>query len=241
MSQRIARTFETLAAQRRTALVAYLTAGDPDFELSREMLIAACHAGVDVLELGVPFSDPTSDGPAIQAAAQRALHHGASVARSLELVRAVRATCETPIVLFTYFNPLLRYGLGRLCADATANGLPLIRLLAPTTPTERMRHIAEGAGGFLYLITRTGVTGGGTLDAGEIGRHATRLRALTPLPICLGFGISSPEDARALAPLADGVVVGSAFVKRAAERAAHGDAPAAVAALAASFRRALDA
>jgi tryptophan synthase alpha chain len=260
MSTRLQQRFATLATARRKALVCYLTGGDPDQEASRAIAIAVCRAGVDVLELGIPFSDPASDGPAIQLAAARALRQGATVARMLELVRAIRAACDTPIVLFGYYNPLLHYGLPRLCADAAAAGadgflvvdlppeeagelephaaahaLDLIRLVAPTTPSARRRAIAAKASGFLYLITRTGVTGGGRLDLEEIARHADQLKSCTPLPVCLGFGIGTPEEARRLAPLADGIVVGSAFVKRVAE----GDGPAAIGALAAAFRRAV--
>ncbi|MDD5706299.1 MAG: tryptophan synthase subunit alpha [Kiritimatiellae bacterium] len=260
MSSRLKDHFDRLAASRRKALVCYLTGGDPDQETCRDIAVAACKAGVDVLELGVPFSDPASDGPAIQMAALRALKQGATVKRILELARAIRAAVDTPIVLFGYFNPLLRYGLPRLCADAAAAGvdgllvvdlppeesgelephaaahaLDLIRLVAPTTSPERMRSIAARASGFLYLITRTGVTGSGQIDTQRIALHAAKLKSCTDLPVCLGFGISSPAEAAALAPLADGVVVGSAFVKRVAEGAGARE----IGELAADFRRAV--
>jgi tryptophan synthase alpha chain len=252
---RLDQTFQALAAARRKALVGYLTAGDPDFDASLAVLQAACGAGLDVLELGVPFSDPTSDGPVIEAAAGRALRSGMSLRRVLEMARRLRTTVTTPFVLFTYYNPLLQFGLadlgaaltqagidgllvvdlppeeaGELTAALAGRDLPLIRLIAPTTHPERMRQIVAGAGGFLYLITRTGVTGSGTLDRESVAGHARELQALSRLPVCLGFGISTPADVRNLAPLADGVVVGSALVKLAADRAAHGDAPAQVAA-----------
>jgi tryptophan synthase alpha chain len=240
---RITQTFQRLARQNRRALVGYLTAGDPDFDNSLEILHQAVGAGLDVLELGVPFSDPTSDGPVIQLAAARALRQGMTVARVLELARRLRsAHPDTPIVLFSYYNPLLRYGLERLAreaADAGVDGflivdlppeeagelrpaltgydLPLIRLIAPTTPADRMADITRGAGGFLYLITRTGVTGAGTLDQPRIRQLAAILQQQSALPVCLGFGISTAADVRQLAGLANGVVVGSALVKIVAE------------------------
>lgn len=264
MSTRIDRTFAALAAKHQPALIGYLTAGDPDWESSRNIALAACRAGLDLLELGVPFSDPTSDGPAIQAAAQRALRRGATVSRTLELAAEIRRGCDTPLVLFGYFNPILRFGPEAFCATAAAagadgllvvdlppeeaselqphadrHGLPLIRLVAPTTPLARMRKLASGAGGFLYLITRTGVTGGGQLDRDAIAHQAAALKGCTTRPVCLGFGISTPADARALAGLADGVVVGSALVRAAAEGAESGDAAARVAQQVRDFRQAV--
>ncbi len=254
-------TFAALAAHRRAALVGYLTAGDPNPETSFRILRAACEAGLDVLELGVPFSEPTADGPVIQAAAARALKAGMTLAGVLELARRLRAVCATPIVLFSYYNPLLQYGLDRLAAALTGAGvdgllvvdlppeeageltqalaghdLPLIRLIAPTTPAARRRMLVEGAGGFLYLITRTGVTGTGGLNPQEIARHAAEVKGLSPLPVCLGFGVRTPEDVAALAPLADGVVVGSALVRLVEEHGAAPDVAARVAAAVRAFR-----
>jgi tryptophan synthase alpha chain len=238
---RIEEVITRRTAEGRKALVGYLTAGDPDPEGSFTILRAACAAGLDVLELGVPFSDPTSDGPVIQAAAQRALKAGMTLTRALDMARRLRAEVATPMVLFSYYNPLLRYGLERLARDARAAGidgllvvdlppeeagelavaagqdLPLIRLVAPTTGAERMRAIVQGAGGFLYLITRTGVTGKGHLDRAALQRYAAELRSVARLPICLGFGIRTPEDARELAPLADGIIVGSELVQTVAD------------------------
>lgn len=262
---RIDQTFQALAAARRKALVGYLTAGDPDFDASLQVLQAACGAGLDVLELGVPFSDPTSDGPVIEAASGRSLRAGMSLRRVLDLARRLRAAVATPLVLFTYYNPLLQFGLedlgpaltqagidgllvvdlppeeaGELTAVLAGRDLPLIRLIAPTTHPDRMRHIVTGAGGFLYLITRTGVTGSGTLDRDAVARRARELKAISHLPVCLGFGISTAADVRDLAPLADGIVVGSALVQLANERAPHGDAAACVAAQVRELKRALD-
>jgi tryptophan synthase alpha chain len=261
---RITKTFQRLAQQNRRALVGYITAGDPDFDTSLAILQQAVDAGIDVLELGVPFSDPTADGTVIQLAAARALRQGMTVPRVLELAHRIRAEHpETPIVLFSYYNPLLRYGLERLAKDATAAGvdgflivdlppeeagemrpalsgydLPLIRLIAPTTPAERMAAITRDAGGFLYLITRTGVTGVGTLDQDRIQQLAATLQQQSPLPVCLGFGISTAADVRQLAGLANGVVVGSALVKIVAEHGAQ--AAPLVAAKVRELRAALD-
>ncbi|MDX9868255.1 MAG: tryptophan synthase subunit alpha [Kiritimatiellia bacterium] len=235
---RIDQTFRTLGAARRKALVAYFTAGDPDFDTSLRILLAACAAGVDILEIGVPFSDPTCDGPVIQAASARALKSGMSLSNSIRLAAAVRAATPAPVVLFSYYNPLFKYGLQRVADEVDAAGvdgmlvvdLPpeeagplskalrgkaihLIRLAAPTTRPDRVRMLTGGAGGFLYLISRLGVTGTGGLDYAAIAQQAAAVKAACPLPVCLGFGISTGADARALAPLADGLIVGSAFVR----------------------------
>lgn len=222
----------------RKGLVGYLMAGDPDFDTSLEILRGAIAAGLDVLELGIPFSDPTSDGPVIEAAAGRALKAGMSVARGLELVRRIREFSQIPIILFSYCNPLYQYGaaiLARECralgidgllivdmppeesaefmAPFAGSGVAMIRLLAPTTVPERVGGIVSSASGFLYLITRTGVTGGGKPDVDAIRIQVEAARKQTSLPICLGFGIGSAEDVRLLGPLADGLIVGSALVR----------------------------
>jgi len=241
---RIAQTFASLKAKNEKALVAYLTAGDPDYDTSLAVLKTACDAGVDLLELGMPFSDPTADGPVIQEASLRALAKGMNLPRSLEMAKDLRKHNATvPIVLFSYYNPLFQMGAVKLydaCMDAGIDGilvvdlppeeahefvdlfpdphkLPQIRLVAPTTPVARQRKVASEADGFLYLITRTGVTGTGKLDPTAIRKHSQELRAVSPVPVCLGFGISTPEDIRALAPLADGLIVGSALVKTIAQ------------------------
>ena len=258
-------TFSQLAAHNRKALVAYFTAGDPGFDASFEILDAACKAGVDVLELGVPFSDATSDGTVIQAASRRALDAGMTLSRVIDLAARLRTVHpQMPLVLFSYYNPLLAFGPDRLGAalatagidgmlivdlppeEATeltsrlgARDLPLIRLVAPTTPAARMKTIVAGAGGFLYLITRTGVTGTGSLDRAAVAHQAATLKQLSRLPVCLGFGISTPQDARSLAPLADGIIIGSAFVTTAHDAGAK--APQAITAQVASIRAALDA
>lgn len=251
---RIDQTFQKLAAANRKALVAYLTAGDPDFDTSLKILRTACASGVDVLEMGVPFSDPTCDGPVIQAASERALKAGMSLSKTIRLAAELRETVQTPIVLFSYYNPLFKYGLERIAKEVSAAGvdgllvvdLPpeeagpltaalagkdihLIRLAAPTSKPGRIRMLADGAGGFLYLITRLGVTGTGGLDYADIAKHTAAVKAVCPHPVCLGFGISTGADARALAPLADGLIVGSALVRVIAQAPAGADIAALVA------------
>lgn len=229
--------FTELATERRAALVVYLTAGHPDPDRSLELFQAVAEAGADVIEAGVPFSDPLADGPLIQASSQRALESGMTFDRTLELI--ARARLRQPVVLFTYLNPLLAAGDDALtrAASAGASGvlvtdLPLgadpaleeriasgplafIRLVAPTTPAARMADIARHGSGFVYLISRTGVTGLRSEIPAELPDTVARLRSATDLPICVGFGISTPEHAAIVARLADGVVVGSAVVRAA--------------------------
>lgn len=239
---RIDARFAALKAQGRKGLVGYLTAGDPDAGTSQRDIRAAIEGGLDVLELGVPFSDPTADGPTIQEASQRALRAGMTVSGVLELVWTLRRDYDIPIVLFGYTNPFFRYGYDRLCADAAAagadgmlvvdlsfeesdemrgalarHGLCLVPLVAPTTPEARAVAIAERASGFIYYIMVTGVTGTRDVLAADIDAHVAMLRAHTPLPVAVGFGVSSGEQARLAARSADAVVVGSALVRAARE------------------------
>lgn len=239
---RIAGTFETLRRDGRKALIGFLTAGDPTPEQSQEDMRTALTWGVDILEMGVPFSDPTADGPVIQAAGQRALASGMTVAKALGQARAVRSVSPAPIVLFGYANPFYRYGLERLCEEAAdggvdgllvvdlpfeesdelrrltaRTGLDLIPLIAPTTPPERARILLAGATGFVYYVMVKGVTGArGTIPA-DVARALAGLRKCTGLPIAAGFGVSDPGQAREVAGMADGVVVGSALVTAARE------------------------
>ncbi len=237
---RIIATLEALKRQGRKALIGYLTAGDPDMATSERDIRTAIAGGVDILELGVPFSDPTADGPTIQAAGQRALRAGATLPSVLDLAKRLRADCPTPLVLFSYANPLFNYGYERLCADAAAagidgllvvdlpyeesgelrahirrHGLLLIQLIAPTTPLERAERILAQADGFVYYILVKGVTGAREeLDA-TVGTHVAELRRRVSLPIAVGFGISNGRQAREAAAYADAVVVGSALVQAA--------------------------
>jgi tryptophan synthase alpha chain len=237
---RIERTFETLRGEGRKALVGFLMAGDPDLEQSERIIRAALDGGVDILELGVPFSDPTADGPVIQAAGQRALAAGTNLPRVLELTARVRQDYAAPIVLFGYANPFLSYGYARLARDAAAAGadallvvdvpfeeaaeiradlencgLDFIPLIAPTTSEERAARILRQARGFVYYIMVRGVTGARTAVAADLAEAVTRLRRCTRLPIAAGFGVSTGAQARDVAAAADGVVVGSALVQAA--------------------------
>jgi tryptophan synthase alpha chain len=235
----LAARFAACAAEGRAALVGYLTAFDPSRADSLDRLCAACEAGLDVLELGVPFSDPAADGPTIQAAMVRALASGATVAATLDLAAELRRRVEVPIVLFSYANPLLRFGAEALAlrasqagasglllvdlppehcaplrAPAAAHGLDWIGLVAPTTTPQRRAAVLANASGFIYAVSLTGVTGT-ALDPNDarLHQHLAELRASGPLPVVVGFGVRSPDDVRALARSADGVVVGSALVE----------------------------
>lgn len=219
---------------RRTALVPYLTAGFPTIADSRDALRMADQYA-DIIEVGVPFSDPLADGPTIQASTFRALANGMTLAGTLQLI--AESKLQKPVVLFTYLNPVLRYGVDRLLRDAAAIGvagllltdlpsgadaaveravqespLDLIRLVAPTTRRDRMARAVAGAEGFLYLIARLGVTGASTTVATDLGSSIARVREASTLPIAVGFGVSTPAQARTVADLADGVVIGSALV-----------------------------
>lgn len=240
---RLAPAFAAAKARDEAALVIYVTGGDPDLAASRDILGAVARGGADVVELGVPFSDPSADGPVIQRASERALAAGTTLCGVLDLVRDLRAgridgaRAELPIVLFGYLNPLLRRGdsladeLAEVGVDGVlvvdlppeeeqawaatlaAASVDLIRLLAPTTPEERIRRIGEGASGFLYYVSLTGVTGAALPDAAALGPRVTRVREITGLPVGVGFGISGPEQVAEVAAFADGVVVGSAVVR----------------------------
>ncbi|MEX2531341.1 MAG: tryptophan synthase subunit alpha [Gemmatimonadota bacterium] len=238
-TERIAEAFQKRKAKGQAALVPYICAGYPTAEDSLELMRAAADAGADLIELGIPFSDPLADGPTIQKASFRAIESGMTIAKTFEILRCFREEWDTPVVLFTYLNPVHHFGMDRFVAEARKNGadgllltdlpagndpemeaavasggLALIRLVAPTTPAERIPRILEGASGFVYYISRTGVTGARAELREELGREIEALRSRIPLPLAVGFGISSPEQARLVAGFADGVVVGSALVDR---------------------------
>jgi len=240
LSNRIDQRFAALRAQGRKGLVAYITAGDPDLNATRRLAAAFERTGVDVLELGVPFSDPLADGVVNQLAAERALRSGTTLHGILETVRALRAGgCEIPLVLFTYFNPVHRYGVEKFLRDAGAAGvdgllvldlppeetvawerllanstLRRIYLVAPTTPDARIAEIAKRAGGFIYYVSREGVTGMQPALASNIAAMTAKIHRHTRVPVAVGFGIATPEQARAVAAHAEAVVVGSAIVDR---------------------------
>jgi len=233
---RIEKTFHDLQRKNEKALVGFVTAGDPSPETSLKIVLSMCRSGLDVLELGIPFSDPTADGPVIQRSSERSLKKGTSPASVLEMTGIIRKNTEIPIILFSYYNPLFNYGAKRFYKDAAAAGadgvlvvdlppeeseemthhrdgtaLPLIRLVAPTTPPLRMALMGAIGEGFLYLISKTGVTGSPGLELKNISNKVEMLREYSPLPICVGFGISTADQVAEIASAADGVVVGSAF------------------------------
>jgi tryptophan synthase alpha chain len=220
------------------ALIAYITAGDPTPGRTPELVAALERGGADLVELGVPFSDPIADGPVIQRGADRALKSGTTVKKVLEIARQVREKSQIPLLLFTYLNPVLRYGLEKLALDAKAAGidgclltdlsveeaspyvsvmrsagLDTVFLAAPTSTAHRLKLVAEYSTGFVYLVSRTGVTGERASVSDSVAPLVKSMRAATNLPLAVGFGISTPEQARDVARLADGVVVGSAFVR----------------------------
>ena len=248
MSTRLAETFTQLRAEKRPGLVTYTTAGDPDLPRSAEILKALDRAGADVLEVGVPFSDPLADGPVIQRAAERAIAAGGSLRASLDMIARVRAQVKAPIVVFSYANPMLRLGLevfARRAADAgvdgvlaldlpieeaagfretlAASGIDTIFLLSPTTTDARIKTAAALGSGFLYGISRLGVTGARATVSAGAEAMVRRIRAHTAMPVALGFGISSPEQVAEVCAYADAAVVGSALVSVIAEHGGRTD------------------
>ena len=249
MPNRIDTTFARLRETRQKAFVAYVAAGDPDFGHSLEIIRTLADGGADIIELGLPFSDPLADGIVNQLAAERALKAGMTTARALDLIREFRTTHQTPIVLFTYLNPIFTYGFEAFHRDAAAAGadgillldlppdeaalnpdlalgagLQPIRLIAPTTPPARVKLLAEAAAGFIYALSRTGVTGAHGAPSANIAALVASIKAHTAVPVCVGFGITTPEQAAMVAAAADGVIVGSAIVQ---QIQLHPEAPAA--------------
>jgi tryptophan synthase alpha chain len=232
MSGRIERLFDRCRKQNRVAFIPYICAGDPNLSRTLEIAVALEKAGADLLELGVPFSDPVADGVVNQLAAQRALKAGAAVDGVLDCVRRIRKNSEIPVVLYTYLNPVFQFGIAKFHREALEAGVdgmlildlppdedlasddPMthVRLVAPTTTSDRVAAIAKKARGFIYYISREGVTGARDSVAEKLEEKLATIRAQTNLPIAVGFGISSPEQAAAVARLADAVVVGSAIV-----------------------------
>ncbi len=252
--------FERLAREERRALITYVTAGYPAPDRTVPLLEALADAGADIIELGVPFSDPVADGPTIQRASQIALDQGVTLESTLDMLARFRARRDTPVVVFTYLNPVLARGVDRFIEECTAAGaqavlltdlplgadpvleskfeegpLALVRLVAPTTPPDRVEAIAARAQGFLYAIARTGVTGATAELRDQLGEEVAALRRVARVPVAVGFGISTPEQAAAVTHVADGVIVGSALID-ALDRG--GDAAAAE--LIRSFRAAMD-
>lgn len=236
-TNRISGLFERCKTQNKKAFIAYITAGDPTPQSTASLVLAAERGGADLIELGVPFSDPIADGPVIQRASDRALHAGMTMPKLLESVREIRRHSGIPLLLFSYLNPLLRYGFARLAADAVEagidgvlltdlcieeakvpveqlrnQGLDTVFLAAPTSSDRRLRLVAEESSGFVYLVSRTGVTGARQSVAAAAHDLTRRMRALTTLPLAIGFGISTPAHVEEVSRIADAVVVGSAIV-----------------------------
>ncbi len=239
MPNRIDSTFAALREKNQKAFIAYVAAGDPDFDTCLEIIKNLSDAGADVIELGLPFSDPLADGIVNQMAADRALKSGMTTARAIELIRRFRETHQTPIVLFTYLNPIFTYGFEKFHKDAAEagadgillldlppdearlsdefadqHGLKAIRLIAPTTPQERVKLLAETSEGFIYALSRTGVTGSHGGPSANISEQVRNIQQYTKTPVCVGFGITTPDQAAMVAATADGVIVGSAIVKQ---------------------------
>jgi tryptophan synthase alpha chain len=235
---RIGDKFESLRGKKEKALIVYLTAGDPSLGVTKKLIFGLDKAGVDILEIGVPFSDPTADGPVIQAASQRALKAGTTLRGVLNLVTEVRKVSEIPIVLFGYFNPIFAYGTRKFAGDACRAGvdgvlvvdlpyeeakelrihtdtvgIDFISLIAPTTDGKRLKEIAAQASGFLYHISITGITGTAAPKINNIKTAVRKIRKITELPIAVGFGISRAQQAREIGRFADGIVIGSAVVR----------------------------
>ena len=258
---RISRTFAALRAREETALVAYVMAGDPDLATSTRMALACVEGGADVLELGFPFSDPVADGPTLQRASERALASGTTLAGVLDVAAELRRHTDVPIALMGYLNPVLAMGEERFVercvasgVDAVilpdlppeeaeglrgltaARGIAMVFLLAPTSDEARVRAATSAASGFLYSVSVTGVTGARVELPTDVGVRLAQVRAASPVPVVVGFGVSSPSQARALAPHADGVVVGSAIASRVAEGGSPDEAASRVRAFVASLK-----
>jgi tryptophan synthase alpha chain len=246
-TNRIDQKFARLRTENRAAFIAYICGGDPSLSATRDLVWALEEAGVDLVEIGIPFSDPLADGVVNQMASTRALEAGATLNGVLDCVRQIRTKSQIPIVFYTYMNPVYRHGFDAFLADAEAAGadgilfldlppdedeaspelrmhgpLKRIRLIAPTTPPARIALLTKDAGGFIYYVSRTGVTGERSDVASDMAAQVAAIKATTDLPVAVGFGVGNPEQVKTIAAVADGVVVGSAIVKRIAE---HGNEP----------------
>ncbi len=240
MTARMDKRFRDVAAEGRPVLVTYFMGGDPEFDTSVEIMRTLAHAGADIIELGMPFSDPMADGPAIQLAGQRALKAGQTLPRTLDMAREFRKTdADTPIVMMGYYNPIYVYGVDRfvtdaleagidglivvdlppemddeLCIPAIEKGLNFIRLATPTTDDKRLPTVLRNTSGFVYYVSMNGITGSALPDPSRIGEAVARIKRHTPLPVCVGFGVKTAEHARAIGASADGVVVGTAIINQ---------------------------
>ncbi|MEC7265839.1 MAG: tryptophan synthase subunit alpha [Pseudomonadota bacterium] len=246
---RLDRKFAALQSEGRKAFIAFVTAGDPDLETSFSILSGLPAAGADIIELGMPFTDPMADGPSIQAASQRALEAGQTLEKTLAMIARFRAEDDTtPMVLMGYYNPVFIYGVDRFIADAVSagvdgliivdlpaeedselclpameGGLNFIRLVSPTTDDARLLNVLENTSGFVYYVSITGITGSAAPDVSKVSDNVARIKGRTNLPVAVGFGIRTPEQANAIASVADGAVVGSALVDVISETAKNAD------------------
>src|SRR2546421_2516367 len=234
---RITETFETLKRDGRKGFIPFITAGDPDLNTTIELIVELARAGATLIELGIPFTDPMADGPVIQRASERALRHGFGIREVLQIVSEARKETDVPIILFSYFNPLLQFGIEKLASEAKgarvdgilvtdlvpeeanqfasalrANDLDMIFLIAPTSTDERLKMVAERSSGFIYAVSRAGITGAREQMSAEAEKLVRRMRAFSDLPIAVGFGISTPEHVANVWRYADAAVVGSAIV-----------------------------
>lgn len=241
MTSRLDRTFALRHARGESALIAYLMAGDPTLGETEQLVLGLEQAGADIIELGVPFSDPIADGPVIQRAAERALRNGTSLKKILAMVARVRTRTQIPLVLMAYYNSIHAFGPDRFCRaaveagidglivpdmppdeagplkePAAASGLQLIFLLAPTSTSERRSYVARQSQGFVYYVSLTGITGAKLSNLAEVGKNVARIRKVSKIPVAVGFGVATPADAGNVAAIADGVIVGSAIVKHVA-------------------------
>jgi len=239
VTSKIDRTFTRLRQGGEKALIAYVMAGDPSLEVTEQLVVELEQAGADIIELGVPFSDPIADGPVIQQAAERALRSGTSLRTILPMVARLRAKTQIPLVLMAYYNNIHAFGPERFCHEAVqagvdglimpdmppdeagplkgpaeAAGLQLIFLLAPTSTAERRAFVARQSQGFVYYVSLTGITGAKLANLADVGKNVEKIRKITNVPVAVGFGVATPEDAANVAAIADGVIVGSAIVKQ---------------------------
>ena len=244
----IKEAFDNLAREQKKGFIPFITAGDPDLETTKTLMIELANVGATLIELGIPFSDPMADGPVIQRASERALRHGFGLSEILDVVRDVRKQTKVPIVLFSYFNPLLQFGLeklvreaehakidgilvtdltpeeaGRFSAMLRAHEIDLIFLVAPTSTDERLKMIAERASGFIYAVSRAGITGAREAVSAEAEQLVNRVRLVSDLPVAVAFGISKAEHVAEVWRYADAAVVGSAIVKMIEDKSGNGD------------------
>ena len=247
MTSKLDHAFATLRQRGEKALIAYVMAGDPSLQDTEQLVVELEQAGADIIELGVPFSDPIADGPVIQQAAERALRSGTSLRTILSMVTRLRARTQIPLVLMAYYNNIHAFGPERFCHEAAlagvdglimpdmppdeagplrgpaaAAGLPLIFLLAPTSTEERRTFVARQSQGFVYYVSLTGITGAKLHNMADVAKNVEKIRKVTRVPVAVGFGVATPEDAAKVAAIADGVIVGSAIVK---QIAAYGQKP----------------